>query len=278
MSESANRPEFTHSLLLLEGIASWHLWSSALMLLLVPGAVLLLLFPALLAQAGVFRQDLGILPVIGLLGLMWILSAVTLSQQRGRLNVFRESLIEQMDAATKHRVKAEQFYGLSILDPLTGLYNRRFGESRLQEEIAKAEKSSEPLLLLALDFDRFKEINDNYGHAAGDLALKEFSRRLQRAIRACDVPVRLGGDEFLTIFPDCPPDKMQLILSRMDSIAFSFDGEKIPLFFSHGLAQYQVHDTVGSMISRADERLYAAKANGRNPVPDQPIEAEEVES
>jgi diguanylate cyclase (GGDEF)-like protein len=264
--ESPSRQEFTHSLQLLERITSWHEWSGSLMVALLVCAIVLLTFPGILTDMGVGSETDGNGPVRALLGLMCIASGIVLYQQRTRLNVFRKNLIEQMDAATKHRVKAEQFYGLSIIDPLTGLYNRRFGEARLQEEIAKADKSGEPLLLLAMDFDRFKQINDNYGHAAGDLALKEFSRRLQRAIRACDVPVRVGGDEFLTIFPECPPDQMQQILARMESIAFTLDGEKIPVSFSHGVAQYQVNDTTATMIRRADERLYAAKANRKSAV------------
>src|SRR5262249_4886427 len=100
---------------------------------------------------------------------------------------------------------------------------------------------------------------DTYGHAAGDVALKEFSRRLQRAVRACDLPVRIGGDEFLVILPDCPPEQVPPILARMDSLAFTFEGKRIPILFSHGMAQYQVSDTPESLVARADERLYAAK-------------------
>jgi diguanylate cyclase (GGDEF)-like protein len=259
--ETASRQEFTHSLKLLEGITSRHLLSNGLLILLLPGAVALLTFPQILDRVGLSPETYGSWPVRILLAFLWVISTIELLQQRSRLNVFRKNLIDQIDAATKHRVKAEQFYGLSIIDPLTGLYNRRFGETRLQEEIAKAEKSGEPLLLLAMDFDRFKEINDNYGHAAGDMALKEFSRRLQRAIRACDLPIRVGGDEFLTIFPECPPEKMELILSRMTAISFTHEGNKISVSFSHGVSQYQVNDTPESMLQRADARLYEAKAN-----------------
>jgi two-component system cell cycle response regulator len=197
--------------------------------------------------------------VRGLLVLMAVVSVHTLRHQR-RLKVLRNRLVEQMDAATKHRARAERFYEMSILDPLTGLYNRRFGETRLREEIARAEKSGDPLQVLALDFDRFKEINDQYGHAGGDLALKAFARRLQRAIRACDVPIRVGGDEFLVILPECPPDKVQTILSRLNSIEVNLDGQKVRVSFSRGVAQYQINDTPETIIKRADERLYAEKA------------------
>lgn len=264
--EPASRQDFTHSLKLLEGISSWHLFSSVLVILLLPGAIALLSFPQILSNAGLYPESYGSWPVRGLLAVLWAASSMGLYQQRRRLAIFRKNLIAQIDAATKHRVQAEQFYGLSIMDPLTGLYNRRHGAIRLQEEIAKAAKSGEPLLLLALDFDRFKEINDNYGHAAGDMALKEFSRRLQRAIRACDIPVRVGGDEFLTIFPECPPEKMEMILSRMEDIFFTHEGNKIRVSFSHGVSQYQVNDTPESMLQRADERLYVAKANRETPI------------
>jgi diguanylate cyclase (GGDEF)-like protein len=264
--EPTSRQEFTTSLQLLEEITSWHLLTNILLVFLLPGAIALLTFPQVLNRVGLSPEIYGSWPVRILLAVLWMTSTIGLYQQRTRLTVFRKNLIDQIDAATKHRVKAEQFYGLSIIDPLTGLYNRRFGETRLQEEIAKAEKSGEPLLLLALDFDRFKEINDNYGHAAGDMALKEFSRRLQRAIRACDIPIRVGGDEFLTIFPECPPEKMELILSRMNAISFTHEGNKIAVSFSHGVSQYQVNDTPETMLQRADARLYEAKANRETPI------------
>jgi diguanylate cyclase (GGDEF)-like protein len=263
-SEVTSHQEFRHSLQFLEVITSWHVRDSTLTLLLLPVTIILLAFPSLFAQLGALHERYAALLVQVLLGLMWVASGVTLYHQRRRLKMLRKGIIEQMDGATKSHVKAEKFYGLSILDPLTGLYNRRFGTARLEEEIAGAGESEDPLLLLAIDFDKFKAINDNYGHAAGDLALKEFSRRLQRAIRACDVPIRVGGDEFLVILPECPPDKVGLIWSRMGSIVLKLEKEQIPVFFSYGMAQYEVGDTPETMIKRADERLYAEKSKRKN--------------
>jgi len=251
-SEVNSREEFEHSLQLLDEIASQHLRAGALTVLLLPAVVVLL--PSLLGQLNLVR---------GLLGMMWVLSAFTLYRGQRHLKRLGEGLIEQTDAAAKNRMRGDHFYGLSILDPLTGLYNRRFGETRLKEEIARAQDPDDPLLILALDFDRFKAINDKYGHAAGDLALKEFSRRLQRAIRACDVPIRVGGDEFLVIFPKCHPDKIKTILSRMGEIVLTLDGNQVSVYFSHGLAQYEVSDTPETLIQRADERLYEKKAQRR---------------
>ena len=127
--------------------------------------------------------------------------------QYNRLGWVRNRLTEQLGMSIKQRIRADKLYGLSILDPLTGLHNRRFGEERLKEEIIRAERNSDPLAVIILDLDHFKEINDQFGHPAGDVALKAFSRRLRKAIRACDVPVRIGGDEFLVILPECPREK-----------------------------------------------------------------------
>ena len=112
-----------------------------------------------------------------------------------------------------------------------------------------------------LDLDHFKEINDRFGHPAGDLALKEFSRRLKKAIRACDVPVRIGGDEFLVILPECPREKVDVILSRLISIEIDIDSQKLPVCYSVGRAHYQVNDTIESLLGRADKVLYTAKEN-----------------
>jgi len=217
--------------------------------------IVVLCFPSAVSLGDFATKLVG-----GLLGVIWVASAITMYRQRSSLTVVRKALIEQMDAATKHSARAERFYGLSILDPLTGLFNRRFGETRLEEEIARAEGSGDSLLVMAMDFDRFKQTNDTLGHAAGDMALKEFSRRLQRAIRACDVPIRVGGDEFLVILPECPPDNLQTIISRMDSIEFVLNGKRVPVLFSYGMAQYQVNDTAEAIIKRADQRLYEIKA------------------
>src|ERR1700685_1144497 len=141
IAEPTSRQEFTTSLQLLEEITSWHLLTNILLVFLLPGAIALLTFPQVLNRTGLSPEIYGSWPVRILLAVLWMTSTIGLYQQRTRLTVFRKNLIDQIDAATKHRVKAEQFYGLSIIDPLTGLYNRRFGETRLQEEIAKAEKS-----------------------------------------------------------------------------------------------------------------------------------------
>jgi len=169
-------------------------------------------------------------------------------------------VLKQLEVIAKDRVKTSRLYDLSILDPLTGLHNRRFGEQCLKEVLDQSRKTGESLAVVLIDLDYFKEINDKFGHAVGDLALKEFSRSLRKAIRACDTPVRLGGDEFLLILPECPRDKVRVILERMGTPAIECDGIRIHVRWSNGSAQYEYGDTCESILARADDVLYAKKA------------------
>lgn len=192
--------------------------------------------------------------------------------QYSQLKQVRNRLTEQLGMSIKQRIRADKLYGLSILDSLTGLHNRRFGEERLKEEIIRAERNSDPLAVIILDLDHFKEINDQFGHPAGDIALKAFSRKLRKAIRACDVPVRIGGDEFLVILPECPREKVDVILSRLGSIQVDIDSKTLPICYSVGRAQYQVSDTAKTLLGRADRVLYAEKY-ARSPELQLPAEA-----
>jgi diguanylate cyclase (GGDEF)-like protein len=195
----------------------------------------------------------------GLLILLAILQVLDVDRHF-RTKTLREQLAKQSQYAAR---RADTLYDLAILDPLTGLHNRRFAEERLNEEIARAERTDDPLALLLIDLDYFKEINDKFGHAAGDLALKEFSRKLRRAIRSCDVPARLGGDEFLVMLPECPRDKVDIILARIGNPEIRVNGQVISVCYSVGRAHYQVCDTKQTMLERADRNLYVEKANRR---------------
>jgi diguanylate cyclase (GGDEF)-like protein len=183
--------------------------------------------------------------------------------RHGHTEQIRERLAKQLKVAVMQKIRANSLYDLSILDSLTGLHNRRFGEQRLQEEVARSERNDEPLAVLLFDLDCFKEINDQCGHAAGDAALKEFSRKLKRAIRACDVPVRVGGDEFLVILPECPREKVDMIVDRIGSPEVRFNEHAITVQYSVGRAHYQINDTSHTMLQRADRMLYAQKASRR---------------
>jgi diguanylate cyclase (GGDEF)-like protein len=209
------------------------------------------------------RHHLGIVFVVdGILLLVFTLLAYDLARH-SRTKSARDRLAKQLKVAVKQRIRADKLYDLSILDPLTGLHNRRFGEQRLAEEVVRSERNGDPLAVLLFDLDYFKDINDRFGHAAGDAALKEFSRRLKRAIRACDIAVRIGGDEFLIILPECPREKIDTILDRIGSPEIQSNREVISVRFSVGRAHYQISDTSQTMLQRADQVLYTEKASRR---------------
>lgn len=148
---------------------------------------------------------------------------------------------------------------LAMLDPLTGLYNRRFAEQRLAAEVSRSERKGHPLTVLTLDLNDFKEINDTYGHAAGDLVLQEFAVQLNNAIRGSDMAVRLGGDEFLALLPECTMEQLELVMGRLGVLEVDWQGQKIPVTFSAGWKQYQAGERPEEMLARADEILYTRK-------------------
>ena len=174
----------------------------------------------------------------------------------------RQQLASQMNLAAALQSRAEVFHKLAILDPLTGLYNRRFVMQQLPVEMARAERCGYCLTALMLDLNGLKGINDRYSHLAGDLALREFATALRKAIRSSDVAVRLGGDEFLVILPDCDAGAVERILARLTDLSFTFRSMKIPVTYAAGWAEHSEHDTPEELLARADKKLYQDKQTG----------------
>ena len=161
---------------------------------------------------------------------------------------------------------------LAMIDPLTGLYNRRFAEQRLAAEVARSERKGHPLTVLTLDLNNFKEINDRYGHPAGDQVLHEFAGQLNKVIRGSDLAVRLGGDEFLVLLPECNVEQLQFVVGRLGVLEVDWHGEKIPVTFSAGWKQYEVGERPEEMLARADEILYARKRASKKMKAPSPVE------
>ncbi len=257
--EVSDEMAFKESLFCLVRSTFWLKWSAiGATVLAIAAITALVLSPPPSPDAAPGQLDRTLL-VGGLFALM-LLSNVHVFFQQRYLKGVRNRLAEQMAIAVKHRTRAEKFYNLAVIDPLTGLYNRRYGEERLKEEILRAEKNGEPLAVILMDLDYFKEINDQYGHAAGDLVLKELARRLKRAVRACDVPIRIGGDEFVLVLPECAKENVDVILARLGSFEVRLHDQAIAVACSIGRAQHQVADTPETILRRADEVLYAVKA------------------
>ncbi len=173
--------------------------------------------------------------------------------QHLRLRKIQRALAEQ-------QIQAEVFRRLAMFDPLTGLYNRRYAEQRLRSEIARSERRGLSLIVVLVDLNDFKQINDEHGHLAGDHVLKEFAKYLSRSTRGSDLAARWGGDEFILLLLDCAVDQLSLVLSRLDGLQIGFQGKVLPITFSVGWKAYEPGDQFDELIEEADRHLYEQKA------------------
>jgi diguanylate cyclase (GGDEF)-like protein len=164
-----------------------------------------------------------------------------------------------------------RLHRVAVTDPLTGAFNREFLVQRLPQEIAAARDLDRPLSLALVDVDRFKAVNDRYGHHVGDVVLTEVARRLRGAIRGGDLLVRYGGEEFLAVLPKADAGRAwevgERMRQRVSERAFDLgDGIALLLRVSVGVAQWRSGELMPGLIERADAALYGAKDRGRNRV------------
>ena len=156
--------------------------------------------------------------------------------------------------------------GLALLDPLTGLPNRRAFDARLGEEVARAARTGRPLSLVLLDLDHFKRVNDEHGHPAGDAVLVEASRRLTTAARPGDALARVGGEEFAWLLPEAGAEEAVAAADRARSaVSERAFAEDLHVTASAGVCELEAAGGCGAALYRlADEALYSAKAYGRD--------------
>ncbi len=161
---------------------------------------------------------------------------------------------------------------LATTDAVTGLYNRHYLTSHMDTRMQAAQKHGKDLSVLMMDIDHFKAVNDTYGHAVGDLVLKEFATRIERNIRGVDLAARYGGEEFVVMMPETPTDWATMIGNRLreevsdNSFDFELKEGAISITVSIGVATSKDGQTPAQLLEAADKALYEAKAAGRNKV------------
>ncbi len=238
----------------------WWVWASSIfVMLLLTGALISFALPSLVQGTTTFLKVRVTEAIFGLVAMVVIFNVYTIYQQ-----VLIKRLRRHLAEKQHHSIILR---GLAMIDALTGLYNRRFAEQRLAAEVARSARKGHPLTVVVLDLNEFKQINDTYGHPAGDLALQQFAAALSRAVRTGDLAVRMGGDEFLLILPECNHEQLQLVLDRIGPLEVVWESRKFSVQYAAGWKEYVVGDQPEAMLAAADQALYenkrAAKKSSR---------------
>lgn len=181
----------------------------------------------------------------------------------GAVEIFSDN-----SAENEARRKSEEMRRMAFLDYLTGLPNRRFVEMSLDTALSEYQVHHEPFAVLSIDLDKFKIINDTFGHSNGDLALQEVARTLAGSLRPTDIVGRWGGDEFLAIVRSIDEATLRTLVERCvflvaETGISGSDDRHIALSISVGATLVHRGDNVRSLLHRADELMYLSKSNGR---------------
>ena len=186
----------------------------------------------------------------------------------------KKELLDRLNSMEKQsetlRQSAEDAHVRSRTDPLTGLPNRLAYDQRFDEELARFNRYGTQFSLCVADIDYFKQVNDKYGHLAGDKVLRLMSRILKKHLRNVDFIARFGGEEFVILMPSTDALAAEIATEKVRSVIetspFNFHGEPVKITMSFGITQAQADDSVSSMFARADKAMYRAKQEGRNRV------------
>ncbi len=217
------------------------------------------------------RRQLGSMICAPLMIKRKVIGVISLST-KSAAHRFKEEELELtvlMSAHISLALENNRLYEISVLDGLTGLYNRRYLEKRLAKEVSYSRRYSKTLTLLMLDIDYFKKLNDTYGHQAGDHALKTVSAQLHDSLREYDIVARYGGEEFSVILPTTSKSKGAMIADRLreniQNQKIRHRDKDLPVTVSVGLASFpEEADGIETLMARADKSLYRAKESGRN--------------
>lgn len=235
-------------------------------LLLIPSAAILWRHPTWKTVSGI-----GTAFTILLCGVMMLRINASLDWRPLALGVLVgwSMLLTVAYFANKHRRSVRTLEMLAVTDELTGLYNRRFFESRLEQAWSFRHQAAQSMTMVMIDVDHFKRVNDSKGHLCGDEALKHLARVLIDNVRESDTLVRMGGEEFAVLLPDTPMADGTIIAERIRQAVqdtdFIYEAERMPLTISVGISSWG-GQAMDEFIRRADKALYHAKVSGRNRV------------
>ncbi len=208
-------------------------------------------------QQVIFSYQLGHWFILGLVLASFVYVGGYIHNLQSRVREQREHLREAHD----------RLFAIAVRDELTGLYNRRYFLGRLEEEMSLASRSGSSLHLAIIDLDHFKQVNDTYGHPAGDEVIRRFSAVASVGLRRSDILARYGGEEFVVLFPHV---SSKACVAALDRLREEFATQKYPFAetlrntFSAGVVEYHQNESARDFTRRADEALYPAKSNGRN--------------
>ena len=166
------------------------------------------------------------------------------------------------------RKRLQEKHEQAVRDPLTGLHNRLAYDERVIQEFARWKRYGQSMVLMMIDIDHFKKINDSYGHKAGDKALILIANQIQNHLRESDFLARFGGEEFIVLMPETDLNSAVIaadkLLKAVEQCDFHYQNAKVGITISAGLAQLRTDDTTESLFQRADDAMYRAKQAGRN--------------
>lgn len=194
----------------------------------------------------------------------WRVVSATFSYLR-----FLQSRLEQAgETISAQRTRIEELEALVMIDDLTGLMNRRGFNDAFNREMDRVSRNmGHGGLLIMIDLDNFKIINDTYGHAAGDAALRLVGKTLLHSSRKMDVCARMGGDEFILLLANCERDKAlvraQNLIKQLNHLSLVWYGAEIPVRASLGLKEYDANDTPENILGDADSLLYTQKRKNK---------------
>jgi two-component system cell cycle response regulator len=187
-----------------------------------------------------------------------------------KIQISSSTIIKFAFGDAGERMFHDEIYNLANLDAATNVYNKQFFLKRYEEEFAFAKRSDKGMSLLMMDIDHFKNVNDTYGHMAGDFVLNHIARKIQNTIRDEDVMARYGGEEFVVILREIGEEGAYQLAERVRNkvcdVPIEFEGNQIPISISIGVASLEDKsiESPKVLLAAADEMLYISKESGRN--------------